>query len=37
MPLGIYFNKIPIYPIFYLLKGDYKSVDRRWDFGLRVK
>ena len=20
----VYYNKIPIYPIFYLLKGDYK-------------
>ena len=25
MALGIlYYNKIPIYPIFYLLKGDYR-------------
>ena len=23
--LCVYYNKIPIYPIFYLLKGDYKS------------
>ena len=23
MALGIYYNKIPIYPILYLLKGDY--------------
>ena len=23
MALGIYYNKIPLYPMFYLLKGDY--------------
>ena len=26
MALGILYNKIPIYPMFYLLKGDYKAL-----------
>ena len=24
--LWVYYNKIPIYPIFYLLKGDHKAL-----------
>ena len=28
--LWVYYEKIPIYPIFYLLKGDYTS----WDLGV---
>ena len=23
--IWVYYNKVPIYPIFYLLKGDYRS------------
>ena len=28
----MYYNKIPIYPIFYLLKGDYRSNKGFWSF-----
>ena len=34
MWLWVYYNKIPIYPIFYLLKGDYRGLGVR---GLRTK
>ena len=33
--LGVYYSKIPIYPIFYLLKGDYMLL--RCGLGLNPK
>ena len=41
MWLWLYYNNIPVYPIFYLLKGDYKSSGlgfriRVQDFGFRI-
>ena len=31
--LWAYFNKIPIYPVFYLLKGDYEVPDAQYGMG----
>ena len=31
----VYYNKIPIYPIFYLLKGDYRFARNLQDAGLK--
>ena len=36
MALGILYNKIPIYPIFYLLKGDYGPQVACTEYGLYV-